>query len=221
MDHSNHSDQSCDKIRLLLVDDEPLIRHGLAYLLGSLGDIQVVAEAGNGEEALALFRQYPIDVVLMDMRMPVMDGCTATKQMLAEHPTAKVLVLTTFRDDTYITQAIAHGAMGYLLKDSPPALIADGIRSVMKGSFVTDPSIIRDAVSTKRPRIAPADLGLIDRDLELMRLMADGLSNKEIGDRLYLTEGSVKNIITTLLSKLDLKDRTQIVAFAFRNGLVE
>lgn len=207
-------------IQVMLVDDEPLIRHGLSYLLSRSEDIKVVAEAGNGEEALALYRNYPVDVVLMDMRMPVMDGCEATKRLKMEFPEVKVLVLTTFRDDTYITQAIAHGAMGYLLKDSLPSLIADSIRSVNSGGFVTDREMLQEVMAGKRVRASSEGYDLSDRELEVMRLMADGLSNKEIGDQLFLTEGTIKNSVTTLLSKLGLKDRTQVVAFAFRHGLV-
>ena len=206
---------------MMLVDDEPLIRHGLSYLLSSYEDIQVVAEAGNGEEALALYRQYKIDVVLMDMRMPIMDGCEATKRLKAEFPEVKVLVVTTFNDDTYITKAISYGAMGYLLKDSTPSLIADSIRSVMNGGFVTAVEMIHEVVSSKRQKGNIDQYDLTDRELELMRYMADGLSNKAIGTLLHLSEGKVKNSVTTLLSKLGLKDRTQVVAFAFRNGLVD
>lgn len=208
-------------IHVMLVDDEPLIRHGLSYLLSSYDDIQVVAEAANSEEALALYRQYKIDVVLMDMRMPIMDGCEATKRLKAEFPEVKVLVVTTFNDDTYITKAISYGAMGYLLKDSTPSLIADSIRSVMNGGFVTDVEMIHEVVSSKRQKANIDQYDLTDRELELMRYMADGLSNKEIGTLLHLSEGTVKNSVTTLLSKLGLKDRTQVVAFAFRNGLVD
>ena len=208
-------------IHVMLVDDEPLIRQGLSYLLSSYDDIRVVAEAANGEEALALYRHYKIDVVLMDMRMPIMDGCEATKRLKAEFPDVKVLVVTTFNDDTYITKAISNGAKGYLLKDSTPSLIADSIRSVMNGGFVTDVEMIHEVVTSKRQKLNMDQYDLTDRELELMRYMADGLSNKEIGNLLYLSEGTVKNSVTTLLAKLELKDRTQVVAFAFRNGLVD
>lgn len=207
-------------MHLLIVDDEQLIRQGLAYLLSAQEGIHVVAEASNGEEALALAGQYPIDVVLMDIRMPIMNGCEATKRIKAKYPHIKILILTTFKDDAYIKEALEGGASGYLLKDSKPELIYASLNHVLSGGFVLDETVALEAIGKKRPMQKIDDFNLTDREIQLITLIAEGFSNKQIGERLFLTEGTVKNNITTLLSKLQLKDRTQIVTFAFRKGIV-
>lgn len=207
-------------MNLMIVDDEQLIRQGLAYILSAQDGIRVVAEASNGEEALALAGQYPIDIVLMDIRMPIMNGCEATKLIKEKFPHIKVLILTTFKDDAYIKEAIEGGASGYLLKDSKPELIYASLNHVCSGGFVLDEAVALEAIGQKRTVQKIENLKLTDRDIQLITLIAEGFSNKQIGDSLYLTEGTVKNNITTLLSKLQLKDRTQIVTYAFRNGIV-
>lgn len=208
-------------MNLLLVDDEMLIREGLAYLLSTFNGVKVVGQASNGEEAVSLCGLLPVDLVLMDIRMPVMDGCQATYEIKEKWPNIKVLILTTFKDDEYISKAMNFGASGYLLKSSSPDLIYSSLLTAKSGGIVIDSNMPLDALKSKYSSIKPIDHDLTERECVIMKLMADGYSNKEIGDIIFLTEGSVKNCITQLLAKLDLKDRTQIVAFAFRNGLVK
>lgn len=208
-------------MNVLIVDDEPLIRQGLAYLLSNFEGVNVIGQAGNGSEALSMCKDYPVEVVLMDMRMPVMDGCTATRLIKEAYPNINILVLTTFKDDQYIGDAVKYGASGYLLKDSSPSLIHDSLKNICSGGFVVDSNLIKGVLADKKPKIDPKQFDLSEREVAIIELMADGFSNKEIGNQLFLTEGTVKNNVTQLLNKLDLKDRTQIVAFAFRHGLVQ
>lgn len=208
-------------MKLMLVDDEQLIREGLAYLLSNYDDIEIVAQAANGEEALALAGTYPIDIILMDIRMPIMDGCTATKLIKEAYPKIKILILTTFRDDVYIKEALASGASGYLLKDSSPQLIYTSLQNVCTGGFVLDESMAKEVIESKYLERGVPKIDLSERDLAIIALIVEGKNNKEIGENLHLTEGTIKNCITTLLAKLDLKDRTQIVTFAFRSGLIK
>lgn len=208
-------------MKLLLVDDEQLIREGLAFLLSTFDDIEVVGQAANGEEALALCHSQPVDIVLMDIRMPIMDGCEATDKIHRTFPKIKILILTTFKDDAYIATSLKNGASGYLLKNSPPKLIYTGLLTAMNGGVVLDSNMAVEALQNQRPEANLDAYQLTDRECEIIKLLADGFSNKEIGDTIFLTEGSVKNCITQILSKLDLKDRTQVVSFAFRNGLVK
>ena len=206
-------------MKLLLVDDEQLIREGLAYLLSNFPEVELVGQASNGEEAVAICRAKPVDIVLMDIRMPLMDGCQATKVIKTEFPDIKVLILTTFKDDAYIASTMKNGASGYLLKNSSPQLIYNSLLTALSGGMVIAPDV-SERMQQKRDTIDLESYGLTAREREIILLMAEGFSNKEIGDRIFLTEGSVKNAVTTLLAKLDLKDRTQVVSFAFRSGLV-
>lgn len=208
-------------MNLLLVDDEMLIREGLAYLMSTFKDINVVGQASNGEEALSLCALYPIDLVLMDIRMPVMDGCQATFEIKRKWPHIKVLILTTFKDDEYIAKAIDFGASGYLLKTSSPNLIYSSLLTAQSGGIVIDSNMPLGGLKSPKDFSKKTDYNLTDREILMIKLMADGYSNKEIGEIIFLTEGSVKNCMTQLLAKLELKDRTQIVSFAFRKGLVE
>ncbi len=206
-------------MKLLLVDDEQLIREGLAYLLSNFPEVELVGQASNGEEAVAICRAKPVDIVLMDIRMPLMDGCQATKVIKTEFPDIRVLILTTFKDDAYIASTMKNGASGYLLKNSSPQLIYNSLLTALSGGMVIAPDV-SERMQQKRDTIDLESYGLTAREREIILLMAEGFSNKEIGDRIFLTEGSVKNAVTTLLAKLDLKDRTQVVSFAFRSGLV-
>ena len=212
-------------MKLLLVDDEQLIREGLAYLLDSFEDIEVVAQAENGAAALALCADHSIDVILMDMRMPVMDGATATRVIKEKYPHIKILILTTFKDDEFIKASIQNGASGYLLKNSSRNLIHTSLNTVYSGGVVLDNEMALEAF--QRPAFKEdtkgnaSDFDLSEREMQMIQMIADGLSNKAIGEALFLTEGTVKNGITQLLCKLELKDRTQIVAFAFRNSLIK
>ncbi|MEM8807606.1 MAG: response regulator transcription factor [Cyanobacteria bacterium P01_G01_bin.38] len=212
-------------IRVLLVDDQSIIRQGLRALLELEPDLEIVGDADNGETALALIQtlaegnQLP-EVVLMDMRMPVMDGVAATAQVTEQYPTIKVLVLTTFDDDELIMQAMQMGAKGYLLKDTPSEELSDAIRAVAKGYSQFGPGIIQKMIAA-RPAPAPKPLEvpegfwqLTPREKEVLQLIGQGASNREIAQALYLSEGTVKNHVTNLLSRLQLRDRTQAAILA-------
>ncbi len=208
-------------MNLLLVDDEQLIREGMAFLLGNYDDLNVVCQASNGEEALGLCKTHPIDIILMDIRMPIMDGCLATKLIKEKYPQIKILILTTFKDEDYIEEAIRNGASGYLLKNSSPQLIYTSLKTTYNGGFVIEKDIAKNILNLSKSKSNNTKFDLSDREMAMIQMMADGYSNKDIGNNLFLTEGTVKNSITNLLSKLNLKDRTQVVTFAFRNRLVE
>ncbi|MEM9163635.1 MAG: response regulator transcription factor [Cyanobacteria bacterium P01_F01_bin.4] len=212
-------------IRVLLVDDQSIIRQGLRALLELETDLEIVGDADNGETALALIQtlaegdQLP-EVVLMDMRMPVMDGVAATAQVTEQYPTIKVLVLTTFDDDELIMQAMQVGAKGYLLKDTPSEELSDAIRAVAKGYSQFGPGIIQKMIAA-RPAPPPEPLEipegfwhLTPREKEVLQLIGQGASNREIAQALYLSEGTVKNHVTNLLSRLQLRDRTQAAILA-------
>lgn len=212
------------KIRLLLVDDQIMIRQGLRVLLDAKPDLQVVGEAENGQAAIAFLEQAAIEppqVVLMDVRMPVMDGVAATRQICQQFSDLKVLVLTTFDDDDYVSRAIRAGARGYLLKDSNSDDLADAIRAVHRGYTQMGPGLLEKAIAPAAPSLAtqpmtlpPALAGLTAREREVLCLIAAGASNREIAEALYISERTVKNHITSILSQLNLRDRTQAAMFA-------
>jgi DNA-binding NarL/FixJ family response regulator len=218
-------------ITVLLADDQPLIRTGFRMILEEQGDIAVVGEASDGEEAVRLTDRLHPDVVLMDVRMPGTDGIKATRRIIARHPTAKVLVLTTFDVDEYVFSALRYGASGFLLKDARPAELADAIRAVASGDAVVAPRVTRrllDAVAGHLPA-APAAVDaagipalerLTDREREVLALVAEGRSNAEIAAALYVSEATVKSHVGRVLSKLGLRDRVQAVVFAYQVGLV-
>jgi DNA-binding NarL/FixJ family response regulator len=205
-------------IQVLVVDDDPFIRESMNVILDLDKDLQVAGVCANGHEAAAFVRQHPVDVVLMDIRMPICDGVEGTKLLRAlEHPPA-VLILTTFDDDEYIAQAIRNGANGYLLKNVPPSRIISGIKTVHEGSVLIHPEIARKlAGMLETPRTdanKPLTIsGLTPAESQIVRLIADGQSNKEIAASLFLSEGTIKNYITEILNKLELRDRTQIAIF--------
>ncbi|HAA30937.1 MAG TPA: DNA-binding response regulator, partial [Cyanobacteria bacterium UBA8553] len=203
-------------IRLLLVDDQIIIRQGLQSLLESKPDLQVVGDAENGQKAIEKVEALKPDVVLMDVRMPVMDGVAATRLISQRFPGTKVLVLTTFDDDEYVSKAMRFGAMGYLLKDTPSEELAQAIRAVYKGYTQLGPGLFEKAVSNfpvsapVEPVTLPPELAeLTPREREVLRLIATGSSNREIAEALYISERTVKNHITSILSRLNLRDRTQ------------
>ena len=211
-------------IKILLVDDEMLIRRGLKALLKLEESLEIVGEAENGEIAISQIEKLQPDVVLMDVRMPVMDGVAATREISSRFPHVKVLILTTFNDDEYVTQALKYGAAGYLLKDTPSEELAQGIRFVNKGYTQLGPGIGKKAISqipVNNPDPPQSWQELTPREREILKLIASGASNKEIAKSLYLSEKTVKNYVTSILGKLDWRDRTQAAIFAnsFLSGL--
>jgi DNA-binding NarL/FixJ family response regulator len=206
-------------IQILLVDDQAIIRHGLKSMLESNADMQVVGEAENGQRALEQIAVLHPDLVLMDIRMPVMDGVAATSAILQQYPEVKVLVLTTFDDDEYISQVMRIGAKGYLLKDTDPEELALAIRSVYKGHTQLGPGLFEKAllpsnVPAALPEPPPELAQLTARELDVLRLLSSGANNREIAEALFLSENTVKNYVTTILSRLQLRDRTQAALFA-------
>lgn len=206
-------------IDILLVDDQNLIRQGLKALLELETDLRVVGEAENGAIAIESVKALQPNVVLMDIRMPVMDGVTATKEICQQFPHVNILVLTTFDDDTYVSAAIEYGAKGYLLKDTPSEEIAAAIRAVDRGYTHLAPGMLAKAMSrqAEHPTIAPLPPALQEltpRELEVLKLIAKGANNREIAQILYISEGTVKNHVTNLLNRLNLRDRTQAAIFA-------
>lgn len=204
-------------ITLLLVDDQNLIRQGLKALLELEPDLQVVGEAENGAIAIECVRSLEPNVVLMDIRMPVMDGVAATKEICRLFPNVNILVLTTFDDDASVSAAIESGAKGYLLKDTPSEEIAAAIRAVDRGYTHLAPGMLAKVMSgqVKKPATnLPSELEeLTPRELEVLKLIAQGANNREIAQVLYISEGTVKNHVTNLLNRLNLRDRTQAAIF--------
>ncbi len=205
-------------IRLLLVDDQNLVREGLRSLLEAKPDLTVVGEADNGQRAVELALDLQPDVVLMDVRMPIMDGVAATRLLLAQQPEVKVLVLTTFDDDAYIAEAMQAGARGYLLKDTPSEELAEAIRAVAKGYTQFGPGLFEKVLHpTAAAKVAlqpPPELAqLTPREQEVLTLIAQGYSNREIAEALCIAERTVKNHVNSILRRLDLRDRTQAALF--------
>jgi len=213
-------------IRLLLVDDQALFREGLRTLLSLHEDLQVVGEAGNGLQALAAADALHPDVVLMDLRMPVLDGVAATRRLLAAHPASRVIVVTTFDDDELVFDGLRAGAVGYLLKDVSSDKLVEAIRAAARGESFLQPSIAAKVLAEfnrlERSAAPPPPLAepLSERELEILRLLAAGDSNKEIAAALFIAEGTVKNHVTNILGKLDARDRTQAALRARELGLI-
>ncbi|MFC9951164.1 response regulator [Streptomyces prasinus] len=214
-------------IRVLICDDQILIRTGLATIIDAQPDLEVAAECGDGRTAVDLVGQLRPDVVVMDIRMPVLDGISATRLLAGAgvpHP-VKVLVVTTFNLDAYVYEALRAGASGFLLKDAPPAQLLHGIRTVAAGAALLDPEVTRQLVGRYAVRIRPTedsepDVPLTPRELEVLRLIADGLSNNEIAAALVISRETVKTFVSRILTKLGLRDRVQAVVYAYRQGLV-
>ncbi|GAX42436.1 LuxR family two component transcriptional regulator [Tolypothrix sp. NIES-4075] len=206
-------------IRILLVDDQHIIRQGLKSMLESNSDMLAIGEAENGQRALELIPTLQPDIVLMDIRMPVMDGVAATGAIAQQYPDTKVLVLTTFDDDEYVSQAMRVGAKGYLLKDTEPDELALAIRSVYKGHTQLGPGLFEKAlmpVAAPAPSLEPPPelAQLTPRELDVLHLIASGANNREIAQSLFLSENTVKNYVTNILSRLNLRDRTQAALLA-------
>jgi DNA-binding NarL/FixJ family response regulator len=208
-------------IQLLLVDDQGIIREGLRSLLEAKTDLQIVGEAENGQMAVELALSLKPDVVLMDVRMPIMDGVAATRALTEKAPDIKVLVLTTFDDDEYVTQAIRCGAKGYLLKDTPSTELADAIRAVHKGYTQFGPGLIEKTLGGSPSSVEPPPefAQLTPREQEVLQLIAKGCSNREIAEQLYISERTVKNHVNSVLRRLNLRDRTQVAILASKWSL--
>jgi DNA-binding NarL/FixJ family response regulator len=222
---------STNLVRVLVADDQTVVREGLVMLLGLSPGIEVVAAAANGDEALELARLHTPDVVLMDLRMPRTDGVRATRHILAELPATRVIVLTTYADDDSVFAALEAGARGYLTKDATAAEIQRAIQTVYAGEALLDPSVQRRllerALAASTPgstsaAVSPTNAypdGLTQREAEVLREIAAGLSNREIAERLVISEATVKTHVNNIFSKANLRDRAQAVVYALHNGL--
>jgi DNA-binding NarL/FixJ family response regulator len=215
-------------VRVLLADDQPLLRQGFAMIVGAEPDMQVVGEAAEGVEAVELARALSPDIVLMDVRMPGLDGIAATRQITARQPEVKVIILTTFDIDEYAFDGLRAGASGFLLKNARPEDLLRGIRTVASGDAVLAPSTTRRVLDTYASTFERSDVGpvagavlevLTPREREIFSELAAGRTNQEIADRLTLSETTVKTHVTRVLGKLELRDRVQVVIFAYENGL--
>jgi DNA-binding NarL/FixJ family response regulator len=214
-----------NEITILLVDDQPLFREGLHTLLSVQPDFKVVGEAGNGVEALRLARSLRPAVILMDLQMPHLDGVETTRRLREEHLDCAVIVLTTFDDDELVFDGLRAGAIGYLLKDAPSEKLGDAVRSASRGESFLQPSVAAKVVAEfarlkKKPTASPLIEPLSEREREVLRLITDGRSNREIAETLCLAEGTVKNHITNILGKLGVRDRTQAALLARENDLL-
>jgi DNA-binding NarL/FixJ family response regulator len=215
-------------IRVLLADDQALVRSGFRLIIETREDLEVVGEAADGVEAIELARHARPDVILMDVRMPNLDGVEATRRLAASGSPARVLILTTFDLDEYVYEAIRAGASGFLLKDVQPAQLVEAIRVVAAGEALLAPTVTRrlldhfaDALPSTQPKPPPPELArLTERELEILKLLAGGLSNAELAELLFLSETTVKTHISSVLRKLDLRDRVQAVVLAYEAGLV-
>jgi len=213
------------KIRVLITDDQSMVRAGFRMLLSGEQDIEVVAEARNGLEAVAGTARLDPTVILMDIRMPELDGLEATRRIIAANDAARILILTTFGLDEYVYEALRAGASGFVLKDDPPEQLIAAVRTVAGGDALLSPAItkrvIKQFTRLRRPA-PPKELDeLTAREQDILRLIADGLSNSEIGKRLYISETTVKTHVTHILQKLGLRDRVQAVVLAYQTGLFE
>lgn len=217
-----------ETIRVLLVDDQSLFREGLRTLLSVWDDIEVVGEAGNGREAITQTAVLQPDVVLMDLRMPELDGVAATRHLQAEHPASRVIILTTFDDDEHIFDGLRAGAVGYLLKDVSSDKLVEAIRATARGNSFLQPSVAAKVLAefsrltpgAPQPEPDPLIEPLSEREKEILRHVATGATNKEIASRLYIAEGTVKNHVTNILGKLGVRDRTQAALKARDLGLL-
>jgi DNA-binding NarL/FixJ family response regulator len=212
-------------IRVLVADDQSMVRAGFRMLLAGETDIEVVAEASNGLEAVDKAARFHPTVVLMDIRMPELDGLEATRRILAADDTVRILILTTFDLDEYVYEALRAGASGFVLKDDPPEQLLTAVRIVASGEALLSPAITKRVIKqfTRVPRPGPPKEleELTDRELDVLRLLARGHSNAEIGRELYISEATVKTHITHILQKLNLRDRVQAVVLAYQTGLFE
>ena len=212
-------------VRVLVADDQAMVRAGFRMLLSGQPDIEVVAEASNGLEAVDKAARFRPTVVLMDIRMPELDGLEATRRILADDETARILILTTFDLDEYVYEALRAGASGFVLKDEPPEQVLGAVRTVAGGDALLSPAVtkrvIKQFARIPQPAPPPELEQLTDRELDVFRLISRGLSNAEIGQELYISDATVKTHITHILQKLNLRDRVQAVVLAYETGLFE
>jgi DNA-binding NarL/FixJ family response regulator len=217
-------------VRVLIVDDQQLMRDGIASLLKLQDGLEIVGMAANGQEAVELATSQQPDVILMDVRMPILDGVAATEQIHRQMPACKILMLTTFNDETYVLEALQVGASGYLLKDLPARDLAQAIQAVHRGIYQLDPTVAdqlktllsRAQTAREQPGALKAtdEADLTERELEVLRLIARGATNREIAEALVISEGTVKNHISNILGRLNLRDRTQAAIYARDHGLL-
>jgi len=215
-------------IRVLIADDQAMVRAGFRMILEMQNDMEVVGEASDGVETIAAVKKLKPDIILMDIQMPGMDGLEATRRIVEMHdevPT-KVLILTTFERDDYIFEALRAGACGFLLKNATPEDLVAGIRTVAEGNALLAPSVTRRVIAKFAQKPKPRDYtdslsGLTSREVDIMKLVARGKTNAEIAQELFIGEATVRTHVSNLLSKLDLRDRVQIVSFAYESGLVQ
>jgi len=211
-------------IKVLICDDQEIVCEGLRRILESDDEISVLGAAHNGIEALEQIEKAKPDLVLMDLKMPDMNGVIATRKIREKHPDISILILTTFDDDEWLFDAIRSGASGYLLKDRPRGELISAIKGTVRGGSYVDPAVagklLNNIVQNIPQRTHSVDISLSDRELEVLRLLAMGLSNADISRRLYLSEGTIRNYMSGIFSKLNVSDRTQAVVIALREGLV-
>lgn len=211
-------------IRILICDDQAIARHGLQMILSTAPDLQIVGQAEDGQAALDLIAQTNPDLVLMDLKMPKLNGVQATRLIKQRFPAVHVLVLTTYDADEWVFDAVRAGANGYLLKDTPPPQLLTAIRDTVEGKTPVDPSVAGKLFQGFAKQPVPPATKLVEplseREIEVLQLMADGLTNAEIGAQIHLSEGTVRNYSSTIFGKLQAKDRTQAVVMAIRYGLI-
>ncbi|MGL4850327.1 MAG: response regulator transcription factor [Clostridium sp.] len=210
------------KIKVLIVDDEMLIREGLKLMLSLFEDLEIVGTAENGYKALEFCSENEVDLVLMDIRMDTCDGVLGTRLIKEKFSKIKVIILTTFKDKGYINEALKYGAFGYLLKDSSHDVIYESIKAAFKGNMVVHPDVAKEMLERKeKVSLDNERFNLSEKEIEIIKNIGKGLSNKEISEEMFLSEGTIKNNITGILNKLELRDRTQVAIFAFKNGIVD
>lgn len=205
-------------MKVLIADDDALIRESLKLLLGLEEDIEIIGTACNGQEAFDICREKRPDIILMDIRMPIMDGVLGTKMIKSCFKDVKIIILTTFKDNEYIKEAIKNGAEGYILKNQSSDSIIDSLRAVHKGNIVFEKDVANTLTSMlEKEKREKQDVDLTEREWEVIKLISEGLSNKEISGKLYLSEGTVRNYVTILLEKFELRDRTQLAIYYLKN----
>ncbi len=212
-----------EMMKVIICDDQAIVRDGLELLLNLERDIEVVGLARDGEEAVEMVAQHAPDLVLMDLKMPGMNGIEATRRIRTHHPEVKILVLTTYDDDEWVFDAIRSGASGYLLKDTPRAEVIKAVRGTVEGRSFVDPQVtgklLQQVASQQEQPTTTITDELTEREVDVLRLLARGLSNADIAERLYLSEGTVRNYVSAILAKLNVADRTQAAVMAIRHGL--